>query len=128
MDYEQVGLKGRETRSASEWKENVGKPAAQKRMQVQDFEKTGKSISKTFSNEEWKKTVGSEMRRKQQETDFKLRQRPVIAEIKQLQQILKIKLGTGWTKKSDEWLQQTYERLQNAIRVHGQGDKGKKSN
>lgn len=114
MDYSKSTAKMKATKNSTEWKA-VGKAAAKKRLQKQDTKKTGMSISKTFTDEQWLEETGNGMRKKQKSVMKEKRNREIVHQIKELQSKLNVKLGTGWTTKSDEDLQEIKNKLENMV-------------
>jgi hypothetical protein len=97
--------KMKNTMSNLDWRKNVAKPRALKAAQTRNQELSNRKCSETKLSSEWKNTIGKVSQEKRNIVRKQKINRPIVIEIKKLCKKHKIKLGSGWSVKDDEFLQ-----------------------
>ena len=96
--------KMKNTMADSDWRNNVAKPRSIKAAQNRDKKLAAIRCSETKLSYEWKSTVGKISQEKRNTIRQQKVNRPIVLEIKTLCKKYKIKLGSGWSVKDDEFL------------------------
>ena len=103
--------KMKNTMSNVDWRKNIAKPRALKAAQTRNQELSNKKCSETKLSTEWKNTIGKISQEKRNQLRVQKINRPIVIEIKKLCKKHKIKLGSGWSVKDDDFLQNTLTEI-----------------
>ena len=105
--------KMKKTMSDPFWIATVGIPRAILAAQNSDRVASGKKCSETKLSEEWRSTIGKDSQEKRNIIRKNKVNRPIVQELRTLSKKYKLILGSGWSVKSDEFL----ENLLNDIKI-----------
>jgi hypothetical protein len=96
--------KMKNTMADSEWRKNVAKPRSIKAVQNRNKELAAMRCSETKLSPHWKNTIGKISQEKRNVIRQQKTNRPVVLEIRQICKQYNVKLGSGWSVKDDEFL------------------------
>lgn len=75
---------------------------------------------KANRNTDWHNTNNPETRKKIGRANTRLSERENVSDLRELVKFVGIKLGSGWTKKSDEWVEEQISQIEEDL-IHGYG-------